>query len=322
VQTTGFPGANRITVVGSINMDLIVRVPALPEPGQTVIGHRLVTAAGGKGANQAVAARRTGGAVAMVGRVGRDTFGDQLLDGLRREGIDVSGVRRDEAPTGVALITVDEKGENTIALAPGANRSVSPADVALAEGTLKSSKICLAQLEIPVEAVLESLSRARSLGVATLLNVAPAVVVPPKLWHDVTIAILNEGELDLTVGRVGKSGEAALVEQVRALLALGPEVVIVTRGGDDTLAMVRGQEPIWVAPPRVRVVDTVGAGDAFVGTFAATFQGISKSALYSALSFANAAGALATTKIGAQPSLPLRADVEALLNQASASRAG
>lgn len=310
---SSLPRANRVAVIGSINMDLVIRVPFLPVPGETVIGESLLTAAGGKGANQAVAARRAGSDVAMIGRVGRDAFGDQLLAGLRSEDIDVSGVGRDRLPTGVALITVDGNGENTIAVASGANRNLLPADLLAGEVALRKSDLCVAQLEIPVETALEAFRRARELGLVTLLNVAPAVPVPPELWTETIVAVLNEGELGLAVGVPEGGTDVDLVDKARVLAARGPQVVIVTRGGDETLVLSADGTLLRVPPPEVQVVDTVGAGDAFVGMLAATYDGQSPDALHRAVAAANAAGALATTRLGAQSSLPSRAEVEALL---------
>jgi ribokinase len=294
--------ANRVVVVGSLNMDLVVRVPRLPAPGETVTGGDLLTAPGGKGANQATAAQRLGARVALIGRVGADDFGGRLLGGLSADGVDVSAVTRAEAPTGVALITVDAQGENAIALAPGANQTLSSAEVESAWVRLEAAQVCVAQLEVPLDAVATAFHLARSAGVATMLNVAPARALPDALLADTTVCVLNAGELAAVAGDGGVGADAR--ERAGCLLARGVSAVVVTQGADETVAVTVDGGCVRVSPPRVVPVDTVGAGDAFVGCLAAFYSGPTVQALAEVLPWANAAGALATLSPGAQPALP------------------
>lgn len=301
-------GAKRVLVVGSLNMDLLVHVPRLPARGETVVGGGLLAAPGGKGANQAVAARRLGAEVALLGHVGADAFGTTLVDGLAAEGVDVALVQRVGVPTGVALITVDASGENTIALAPGANRHLSRADAHTASEWIASADVCLGQLEVPLKVVGEVFGLARAAGVTTILNAAPAAALPASLLRHTSVCILNTVELDRVSNDRG-GGATSLAACARRLLDDGVAVVVVTQGAQPTLAVTAAGEQIEVAPPRVEPVDTVGAGDAFVGTFAALCGALSGEALWATLQWANAAGALATQRRGAQPSLPTRADL-------------
>lgn len=298
-------------------MDLVVRVPRFPAPGETVTGEDLLTAPGGKGANQAVAARRLGAEVALLGRVGEDAFGTALVNGLAAEGVEVALVERVSAPTGVALITVDAAGENTIALAPGANRRLARADAHTARDRIATADVCVGQLEVPTEVVAEVFGLARSAGVTTILNVAPAAALPADLLRHTTVCILNAVELDRVLGSHG-GGATSLGERARRLLDDGVSVVVVTQGAHPTLAVTTAGERLEVAPPRVEPVDTVGAGDAFVGAFAALGGELAGAALLATLQWANVAGALATQQPGAQPSLPTRADLVRAIQAADA----
>jgi ribokinase len=298
--------ARRVLVLGSLNMDLLVQVPRLPAPGETIAGGKLLTAPGGKGANQAVAARRLGATVAMLGRVGDDAFGSRMVEGLLSEGIDVSLIGRSASPTGVALITVDAHGENTIALAPGANAELGPVDLEAAASRIVEAEVCVAQLEVPVDTVAAAFRVARAAGVPTLLNAAPARALPDALLADTTVCILNAGELAHVAGSTSPAG---LADDARSLLARGTAAVVVTDGPGDTLALTSDGTVLRVAPPRVEPLDTVGAGDAFVGCLAAVYAGLEPNTLAKAIASANVAGALATQQRGAQPSLPTRAAV-------------
>jgi len=299
-----------IAVVGSLNMDLVIRTPRFPGPGETIIGSAFHTIPGGKGANQAVAAAKLGARVSMVGRVGDDAFGAQQLANLSQLGIDVSHVRRDpKAATGVALIVLEEQGQNSIILAPGANMRLTLADLEAAEDVLASAAILVLQLEIPQEVVEQASKVARAHGVIVLLNPAPARRLPPTLLSQVDVLIPNESETALLTGTEVDDIESARRAAVR-LRAAGVGTVILTLGGRGAL-LLEGQKAIHVPGYRVDVVDTTAAGDAFVGGFAVALA--EGQDLAEAVRFANAAGALAVTKLGAQPSLPTRSEVEAFL---------
>jgi ribokinase len=299
--------APHITVIGSINMDLVVRTPRFPGPGETILGSDFLTVPGGKGANQAVAVARMGARTAMLGRVGSDAFGEQMLKGLQGEGIDTGHVSVDsEAPSGVALITVVESGENNIIVVPGANGRLSPQDVEDAEATLDASSSIVLQLEIPLPTVMGAVDSAARRGVRVILNAAPARPLPPDLLGKVDYLIVNELEAALLTGLDSTQPE----EASKALLAQGPANVVITLGNAG--ALLATPQGLEVVPTfEVSVVDTTAAGDAFAGAFAvALAEG--KGPL-EAVRRANAAGALAATRLGAQPSLPTRVELESFL---------
>ena len=299
-----------IAVVGSLNMDLVVRSPRIPLPGETIIGHALHTLPGGKGANQAVAAARLGAQVVMVGRVGQDAFAGPLLDNLAANRVDATWVTQDQdAATGVALIVVDDAGQNSIVVASGANMRLSPEQVTAARAAIASAQVLLLQLESPLESVLRAAQLAHSHGVTVILNPAPARPLPPELLALVDVLIPNESETALLTGLpVDSLGEATKAAQ--ALLAAGPSTVVLTLG--DRGALLAQAEDVQYFPAfAVTPVDTTAAGDAFVsGLAVALAEGRS---LAEAVRWGNAAGALATTHLGAQPSLPDRQAVLALL---------
>ncbi|HEX9014637.1 MAG TPA: ribokinase, partial [Chloroflexota bacterium] len=219
---------NRVVVLGSLNMDLIVRTEHLPAPGETVLGGRFSTAPGGKGANQAVAAARLGARVSIIGAVGADDYGRQLLGGAESDGVDVSHVRDVNEPSGVALIVVDAGGQNLIAVAPGANGEVVPSMVESADRAIRESDVLVAQLETPRDAIVTAAGIARHAGVPFVLNAAPARPDIGELLSLVTVLVVNESELAIILGHVvpeGQEGAAA-----RQLLELGPSAVIVTLG--------------------------------------------------------------------------------------------
>ncbi len=304
----------KIAVIGSINVDYTAIVPALPAPGETVLGGELVVANGGKGANQAVAAARAGGAVAMVGRVGEDAEGRAYVATLDAEGIDTGAVQMAPgAKTGVALIFVQrDGGENCIAVCPGANLLLSPRDVQAAAAAISEAAVVLAQLEVPVESVLCAARIARDSGAAFLLNPSPvpATGVPTDLLALVNYLVLNETEIRRLGADLGGGDAQATAHR---LVAAGMRAVVLTRGAAGcTIVDERGQ--VDIAPFAVRPVDAVGAGDAFAGALSTALA--EGHFLQEAALFANAAGALAVTAAGAMPSLPRREAVGALLSQA------
>jgi len=304
----------RIVVVGSSNTDMIVQTERLPGAGETVMGGDLVIAAGGKGANQAVAAARLGGAVTLVGRTGRDMFGEQTLNELHREGMDLDQFIQDShAPSGVALIVVGRGGQNLIAVAPGANHRVSAQDVADSAAAFEGCRIVLLQLEVPMEAVLAAAEAGRQAGATVILNPAPAATVDERLYGLVDILTPNEHEAALLAGQAGPEAAAA------TLLERGPGTVIITLGETGVLLARAGQPPQRLPAFRVEPVDTTGAGDAFNGGLAAALaRGLD---LPTAVRYAQAVAALSVTRLGAQPSLPYAMEVDAFLETQTAAPA-
>ena len=299
---------SNILVVGSLNADLVVRAPRVPQPGETISGEDLQVIPGGKGANQAVAAARLGVHVSMLGRVGRDNFGDFLLDNLQSNHVNAQLVQRDEASTGTATILVDGNGQNSIVLSPGANGKVSVADVEHA--SFPAGGLLLLQLEIPIPTVLRAAQRAREHGLRVLLNPAPARPLPDELVTLADFLLPNETELSLLTGMDVDdipSAEAA----AHILLGRGAKTVIVTLGSKGAL-IVDKKAMTHVDTFRVDVVDTTAAGDAFIGGFA--YALLEDKSLKEAVRYGCACGALATTKFGAQPSLPAKEEVERFMS--------
>jgi ribokinase len=296
-----------ITVVGSLNMDVIVRVGRLPVAGETVLGEDVVFAPGGKGANQAVAAARLGARVALVGRLGRDAFGSQLRTGVRAEGVDDTWISEGPEPTGVASIMVDRSGQNIIAVAPGANAALGSADVASVLDHLANIDVVVVELEVPLSVVLTVAQWASRSQVHFLLNAAPARPDVEQLLPHVTVLILNESEAAVLLGHPVHDEDAAAVDLVKR----GPSTAVITLG-DRGAVYATSALVGHVAAPRVDVVDTTGAGDAFVGALAV--QWAAAAPLEEAVRFACAAGGLACTQTGAQAALPRERDVRALLS--------
>ena len=299
-----------IVVIGSINMDLVVKTKSIPAPGETVSGEDLRLIPGGKGANQAVAASRLGVSVDLVGRVGGDAFGKTLITELEAQGVGVDYIQRDvHAASGTALIVVDASGENSIVISPGANGRVSPFDVDRVEMRLAGAKILLLQLEIPVKTVAHALQLAQKHGVKTILNPAPAGDLSPEMYAGVDILAPNETELAALTG-VQLDGRESIETAAKLLLERGPKVVVVTLGSKGAFLASR-DERAFLPAFEVQAVDTTAAGDAFIGGLAVAWMKTGE--LKRALRYANACGALAATRFGAQPSLPSGQQVELLL---------
>ena len=304
----------KLVVVGSLNMDLVVRTPHLPRPGETILGRDFMTAPGGKGANQTVAAAKLGAAVHMVGRVGGDDFGRALRENLCVAGADDAYVVTDDsAATGIAIIEVDDSGQNTIVVAPGANAQVTRADVDAVRSIITSSQAVIAQLEIPLDTVWHALNVARATDVLTILNPAPAQPLSTEILSLVDLLVPNETEAAQLTGIEAKD-DASVEQAARQLHERGARTIVVTLG--DRGALVLAEHRAWRVPPfRVKAIDTTAAGDAFVGALATAYA--SHGDLEAALREANAAGALAATKLGAQPSMPTRAELDEFLQHAS-----
>ena len=300
-----------ITVIGSSNTDMIIRVPRIPRPGETVIGAEFSTAAGGKGANQAVAAAKAGGKVAFIACIGDDIYGSRAAEGFRKLDIDLKNLIIDPAkPSGVAMIYVDEHGENTIAVAPGANSSLLPSEIEKARTSIESSRILLLQLETPVETVRAALLIARQKDVLTILNPAPARKLDDQLLSMVDILTPNETEAELISG-ITVRGLNSAEQAGKVLLEMGVKTVILTMGSNGAL-LVNHQESTLIQGFKVKALDTTAAGDTFNGALAtALTEGME---IKTAIRFANAAAAISVTRIGAQPSAPDREEIDRMLN--------
>jgi len=294
----------RVLVVGSANVDFTVALDRLPERGETVSEGTLLVAHGGKGANQAVAARRLGAQVRLIGCVGDDPSGREVRAALEDEGIGIDGVATTTAAaTGTALIMVDRAGSNQIGVAPGANRALTVAQVQARAEDFAWAEVVVASCEIPLECITTALALARRHGLATILNPAPVPRAPLDRLDLVDYLTPNVGEAERLAGVVGDEAAA------EALVARGCGTVIVTLG--EAGALCRGRAGVHRIPGvRVKAVDTTAAGDAFNGAVAVALA--ERRDLAAALRFANAAAAVACTRRGAQPSLPTRADVDRL----------
>jgi ribokinase len=297
-----------ILVIGSLNADLVVRAPRFPAPGETISGEDLAIIPGGKGANQAVAAARQGTSVAMVGRVGNDSFGPTLIQNLQNNKVDTTRIQTDASATGTAIIVVDSSGQNSIVLSPGANGKVTPADVDAI--SFRDADMLLLQLEIPLKTVIHAASVARQNGLRVILNPAPARQLPDSLLADVDILVPNESELQLLTGMPVTDADSAKTA-AKTLLAKGVKTVIVTLGANGAL-LVTGEQTAHIPAFNVDVVDTTAAGDAFIGGLAAAL--LKGKPLEDAVRYGNASGALAATKFGAQPSLPTAEEVNQLMS--------
>ncbi|HON06898.1 MAG TPA: ribokinase [Verrucomicrobiota bacterium] len=302
----------KIIVVGSSNTDMVVKTSHLPGPGETVIGGEFITAAGGKGANQAVAAARAGGDVYFVAKVGDDHFGKSAIDGFKKEKIKTDYVYTDKKlPSGVALIVVDEKGENAIAVAPGANSRLSPNDIKKAQKVIKSAKVLLVQLEIPLQTVIEAVNIASSCGIKTILNPAPAMPLPDELLSKISIITPNEIEAEILTG-IKIVDEQTAKSAAITLKKKGVDTVIITLG--EKGAYLHNEDTSKLIPSiKVKAVDTTAAGDIFNGALAVSIA--EEKQIIQAVRFANIAAAISVTKIGAQPSAPKRNQILRLLNQ-------
>jgi ribokinase len=302
-----------IVVVGSSNTDMILKVPRIPKPGETILGGKFSTAAGGKGANQAVAAARAGGSVTFLARVGDDLFGNKALKGFEEDDINIDHIKIDNnEPSGVALIYVDDEGENSIAVASGANLMLSVDDVLEVEEQIKSANILLMQLESPVETIKKAAGIAAQAGVKVILNPAPACPLDDSLLSSISIITPNESEAEILTGIAVNDIKDARVAASK-LLEKGLDTVIITLGSKGALFQNSERSEI-IAGFKVNAIDTTAAGDVFNGSLAVAIgEGM---AMDSAVKFANAAAALSVTKLGAQPSAPFRDEIEKFLLKA------
>lgn len=303
------PGPS-ILVVGSSCTDMVIRVDRLPRVGETVLGGEFASTPGGKGANQAVGAARAGGAVTFVGCIGRDAFGDKTVEGMKADGINMdSTVRMEGAPSGVALIFVGPDGHNSIAVAPGSNAKLTPADLKQARSAFNSSSIMLLQLETPLDTVQAAAKIASEAGVKIILNPAPAQPLPPALLDRLFLITPNETEAELLTG-VHVSDREAAAKAATILMSKGVKNVIITMGSAGSYVASKDVNEL-VPAFKVKPIDTVAAGDVFNGALAvALAEGKS---LLEAARFANAAAAIAVTRHGAQASAPTRKEIDQML---------
>lgn len=296
----------KIVVVGSSNTDMIVKLPHLPKPGETVIHGSFAMAAGGKGANQAVAAARAGGEVSLLTKVGNDLFGNQALEGFKKEGLHTEYVSIDPSSrSGVALIFVDERGENSIGVASGANNEFHPSDLSQALDLISSADILLVQLEIPLSTVEAAMRCAADAGVRVILNPAPARTLEAEALRFASVITPNQTEAEALSG-VPIIDDRSLETAAKALLSKGVETVVITLGKRGAFVAEAGTFETIPAPV-VNPIDTTAAGDVFNGALAVSIgEGVD---VRGAVRFANAAAALSVQKLGAQPSAPGRSEI-------------
>jgi ribokinase len=300
----------KLLVIGSLNMDLVVYTERLPNEGETLLGTDFQTFPGGKGANQAVAAARLGADVSILGRVGSDDFGAELIRSLAQNGVGTGSVLREsDSPTGTAVITVDASGQNTIVVVPGSNFLLSPEDILAHQQLIHDADLVLLQLEIPLETVQQAAEVARSTSTRVILNPAPACELPQELLRLVDVLVPNETEAALLSGRsVQQPGD--LFSAARQLRERGVGRVLITRGDQGAYYQDANTEML-IPACAVEAVDATAAGDAFIGAYAAALsQGLSHQV---ALRWSAAAGALTVTRRGAQSSLPSREELEQFL---------
>ena len=292
-------------VIGSSNTDLVIKTTRIPSPGETVIGGEFLMTAGGKGANQAVAIARLGGDVAFIAKVGRDMFGESALRGYAADGIDTDTIERDgSAPSGVALITVDAHGENCIVVAPGANNTLTTADIDRHRDLICGAEYLLMQLEIPMEVVEYAAEMAEAHGVKVILNPAPAAPLSQRLMRKLYLITPNLGESQLITGiNIDHPAETERVAEV--LLEMGAKAAIITLGSGGALIRTHTECDL-INAERVVAIDTTAAGDVFSGALVVALS--EGKSLVDAARFATHAAAISVTRMGAQSSIPYRKD--------------
>lgn len=295
----------RILVIGSSNTDMTIKSDNLPLPGQTILGGRFIMGPGGKGANQAVAAKRLGGNVEFICKIGHDIFGKNAADGYKKEGIDISHILYSTEPSGVALILVDKTGENVISVAPGANGDLSVRDIESLANVIKEADYLILQLEIPTDAVIRAAQIAHEAGVYVILNPAPACKLPHELFQYISLITPNQTETELMTG-VKLINEQSFITAVENFNRMGVKDVIITLGSKGSLVCCGGKS-VFVPAIKVNAIDATAAGDTFCGAVCvALSQGKN---LKEAAAFATKAASLTVQKIGAQDSIPSIIDI-------------
>ncbi|WP_159637046.1 ribokinase [Sphingobacterium composti Ten et al. 2007 non Yoo et al. 2007] len=305
------PNNRNIIVVGSINTDMIVSTDRFPNPGETVLAHQFNMVLGGKGANQAVSAARLGAHVTLAARVGNDVFGSKAIETLKAEQIDVSMISIDEKfASGVALISVDSKAENTIVVSPGANNNLLFDEMNSFENIINENSIAVFQLEIPVDTIIKVCEFAKAKGAKVILNPAPARELPPSLLANVDIITPNQTEAKLLSGITVVNEESAL-DAARIIHQLGPQIVIITMGAAGSF-IYTGSESVLVPSYVVNATDTTAAGDVYNGALAVSLS--QDKSIFEAVEYATAAAAISVTRFGAQDSAPTNEEVSRFLS--------
>ena len=303
----------KIVVVGSLNMDLVVQVPEIPKPGETILGFNFGSFPGGKGANQAVAAARLGATVTMIGQVGDDSYGEILVGNLASEGVNTKHISIDRnSATGVAMITVDERGQNSIAVASGANFTLTAEQIQSAWEKIGEIDVLVMPLETPLETIYRAAKLAKDQNVRVVLNPAPARPLNPDLLTMVDILIPNEHGTLQIAGYID-NGDSSIAESARALIGRGVNTVVITLGENGAMIVDKKLGEKTIPSIKVDVLDTTAAGDSFVAALAVGL--VEGKSLSEACSFANAAGAITVTRMGAQPSLPTRREITEFLER-------
>jgi len=302
----------RVLVIGSINMDLVVRVDRMPREGETIIGREFQTFPGGKGANQAVACARLGAQTFMAGRLGADSFGDALLENLRKDGIDTAHIARDpSASSGTAMIVVDKSGQNSIVVAPGANMRMKPSDADALDELIRRVNCVVLQLETPLEVVARALDLAQKAGVKSILDAGPAVKCPMSILKKADVVSPNEVEAQTLIGKKITTVDSAK-RVAKSFLSAGVKALALKLGANGSVVATK-DKLLHVPAVEVKAVDTTAAGDAFTGALAlALAEG---NEWLAAMRYANYAGAFAVTKPGAQPSMPTRAELQDFMSK-------
>lgn len=295
-----------ITVIGSSNTDMVIKTSRLPLPGETILGGDFLMNPGGKGANQAVAAARLSGKVTLVAKVGNDVFGREARELFQAENLNIAYLSSDDsAPSGIALITVNEQGENCIVVAPGSNARLLREDIDMAAEAIREAEIVLMQLEVPLDTVTYATEMAVAAGRKVILNPAPAQPLPTSLLSMIYLITPNETEAEILTG-IPVRDQTSAIAAARALLSMGVKAVVMTLGSQGALVVT--DELCELIPTKsVKVVDTTAAGDCFNGALAvALCEGFS---LQEAISFANKAATISVTRMGAQASAPFRNEI-------------
>lgn len=305
---------SKIIVVGSSNTDMIVKVPRIPAPGETILGGEFLKAPGGKGANQAVAAARAGGSVTFIANTGNDNLGKEAIEGFKKEGIHTETVFVDNNhPSGVALIFVDEEGENSIAVASGANGTLTPSQIKEVEDEIARGEILLTQLETPLETIEEAIRLANKHGLTVILNPAPAQPLADELLRQIDILTPNQSEAELLTG-IKVMDEGSAQKAANLLLSKGIKTVIITLGSEGAFVMNKDVKKT-IPGFKVEANDATAAGDTFNGALAV---GLSLGeSLEDAVRWAHAAAALSVTQMGAQPSIPNQKEIQDFIRKES-----
>ena len=302
---------NKVVVVGSYNVDIMIKTAHLPKRGETVLGDSICFCHGGKGANQAVAARRAEADVSFIARIGADSYGEKALSDLKKEGIGTEGITIDQnTPTGMASITVGQQGENCIVAVSGANSQLSTKDIEKRDSQIAAADILLIQLETPLNTVTMAIKRAFENNTTVILDPAPAQKLNPEIFQQVTVITPNKGEAELLTGII-ITDERSLIKASEILLSFGVKVVLITLGKKGVFMSTKGHHQLIPAYP-INALDSTGAGDVFNGVLAATYQEDTPS-LVKAVTFAASAATLSVTKLGTQTAIPYLKDIVAFI---------